>query len=170
MEEGDLKAALQSGNVAAINQALTEGDLLPAQRIGRDGFTLLHWASYYGQKEVSGGWRVVTISTPFYEQVLQKLLQLGADVLAVENHNWTPAHVSSIRGQAAAVQVIVAVKTILTYPSSTTLLHPPPPSSTLCHLPAPSCTLLLHPPSCTLLLHPPPPSCTLLHPPPAGAH
>lgn len=52
MEEGELKAALYSGNISAIDEALKSKNLVPEQRMGRDGFTLLHWTSYYGQKEV----------------------------------------------------------------------------------------------------------------------
>lgn len=53
MDERELKKVLQGRDVlAVIERALENGDLKPCQRIGRDGFTLLHWSCYYGQTEV----------------------------------------------------------------------------------------------------------------------
>lgn len=52
MDERELKKVLESRDVVAVEKALDNGDLRPCQRIGRDGFTLLHWSCYFGLTEV----------------------------------------------------------------------------------------------------------------------
>ena len=52
MDEGELKKTLERNDTAAVEKALLSGDLKPGQRLGRDGFTLMHWACYYGRTEV----------------------------------------------------------------------------------------------------------------------
>ena len=52
MDERELKKVLENRDVVAVEKALDNGDLRPCQRIGRDGFTLLHWSCYYGLTEV----------------------------------------------------------------------------------------------------------------------
>lgn len=52
MEIDELKKALERRDTGAVEKALLSGDLKPGQRLGRDGFTLHHWACYYGQTEV----------------------------------------------------------------------------------------------------------------------
>ena len=52
MDERELKKVLESRDVAAVEKALDNGDLKPCQRVGKDGFTLLHWSCYFGLTEV----------------------------------------------------------------------------------------------------------------------
>ena len=48
----DAKRALEQGNIHILDNMLKKKLISPSDRIGRDGFTLLHWACFYGFAEV----------------------------------------------------------------------------------------------------------------------
>lgn len=58
--------------------------------IGRDSYSLLHWACHYGALEV-----------------VQWLLRHGADTSKCSTQGWSPMHVAAIRGQHACIQALV---------------------------------------------------------------
>ena len=46
------KVAIENGNLKDIEAALKYKYIRGKDRVGRDGFTLLHWACFYGNLEV----------------------------------------------------------------------------------------------------------------------
>ena len=48
----ELKAAMEKGKVEHLKAALTQKLVSPKDRTGKDGFTLIHWACFYGLQEV----------------------------------------------------------------------------------------------------------------------
>ena len=46
------KTAIENGNLKDIEVALEHKYIRAKDRVGRDGFTLLHWACFYGNLEV----------------------------------------------------------------------------------------------------------------------
>jgi ankyrin repeat protein len=47
-----LKHELSIGNSDNLENALQDRTVKPEDRVGKDGFTLIHWACYYGMQEV----------------------------------------------------------------------------------------------------------------------
>lgn len=48
----ELKAAMEKGEVEHLKAALKQKLVRPEDRTGKDGFTLIHWACFYGLQEV----------------------------------------------------------------------------------------------------------------------
>lgn len=48
----EIKAAMEKGKIENLEAALTKKLVKPEDRTGKDGFTLIHWACYYGLQEV----------------------------------------------------------------------------------------------------------------------
>lgn len=119
------KGAIEAGDVASLEKELAAKEVHPDERIGSEGFSLIHWACFYGRFEVRAlsqahSQMVASTFTNAHNpvQVLQKLLLLGGSVELVEKHGWTPAHVCAIRGENTCLQVPTSTK-----PPQTMLLH-----------------------------------------------
>ena len=48
----EAKRALEQGNIQILDNMLKKKLIFSSDRIGRDGFTLMHWACFYGFVEV----------------------------------------------------------------------------------------------------------------------
>ena len=106
------KQAIEAGDLASLENQLKQKKVRPDERIGSEGFTLVHWACYFGKFEVRADtvFAIVDASIPMrlltiQMQVLQRLLFQGGNVDLVEKHGWTPAHVCAIRGENSCLQV-----------------------------------------------------------------
>lgn len=56
MEETEVekaKTAIETGNLRDVGIALQNKYIRAKDRVGRDGFTLIHWACFYGNLEVT---------------------------------------------------------------------------------------------------------------------
>ena len=51
-EQELLKKALENGDNETIDKIMKNKLVSPADRVGKDGFTLFHWACCYGYYEV----------------------------------------------------------------------------------------------------------------------
>jgi ankyrin repeat domain-containing protein 42 len=85
-----LKHELSIGNSDNLENALQDRTVKPEDRVGKDGFTLIHWACYYGMQEA-----------------LQTLMLYDGAVNALETHGWTPAHICAIQGRDNCLQILL---------------------------------------------------------------
>lgn len=109
------KEAIEVGDGASLEKQLNLKEIHPDERIGLEGFSLVHWACYYGKFEVrlycSQNRRKHIQFRAIQVQILQKLIFGGGSVDLVEKHGWTPAHVCAIRGENSCLQVCACPRT-----------------------------------------------------------
>jgi len=84
----DLRQAIEKGDLEAVKRCLPGGADINANARNSSGWTLLHHAACDGQKEI-----------------VQYLLDQGADVNAKANDGFTPIHVAAVQGHTETVRL-----------------------------------------------------------------
>ncbi|XP_003383232.2 PREDICTED: ankyrin repeat domain-containing protein 42-like [Amphimedon queenslandica] len=88
----EIKDEIELGKgVDKLEDSLKEKQIKPSDRVGKDGFSLTHWACYYGNA-----------------RALQQLLYHENEAaVIVEKHGWTPGHLCAIHGQQGCLQILL---------------------------------------------------------------
>ncbi|XP_064394153.1 ankyrin repeat domain-containing protein 42-like [Halichondria panicea] len=97
-----LKKAIRSGNVEDLEESNFQNYGLDINSaLGSDGYSALHWACHYGRAEV-----------------LQRLMELGADIHQCTQQGWTGAHICAIRGCTTCLNILCGTDIDLFKPDS----------------------------------------------------
>jgi len=123
--EVDLFEAAAAGDLDRITELLAIDPASIDERSG-DGFTALHFASFFGRAEVArflvshaadvdahgSGWMTGTplhsATSSGHDEVVGVLLDAGADPGATQSGGWTPLHAAAHNGDVESVRLLLA--------------------------------------------------------------
>lgn len=108
-EPEKVKSALKSGEFEEI---LEESSVKPTDRVGREGFSMIHWACFYGRIKVSSNVNTEPAVFVVYLclQALHSFLAMGRAselISIIDIHGWTPSHVCAIKNQEECIKLLI---------------------------------------------------------------